>query len=91
MTECDLDMVHFFHDESDWKAMVNGRMDDVGAGLRAYDCKFTYTAEKSVSGNLDVGLKGIGGLNFGGESANSLSTDETCTVTFWEDGGDKRA
>jgi hypothetical protein len=87
----DLDMVHFFHDESDWKAMVNGRMDDVGAGLRAYDCKFTYTAEKSVSGNLDVGLKGIGGLNFSVESANSLSTDETCTVTFWEDGGDKRA
>jgi hypothetical protein len=85
----DQDMVHFYHDESDWKAMVNGRMDVEGAQTRTYDCKFAYTAEKSVSGNLEVGLKGIGGLNFGGESANSLSIDETCTVTFWD--GDEEA
>jgi hypothetical protein len=85
----DQDMVHFYHDESDWKAMVNGRMDVEGAQTSTYDCKFAYTAEKSVSGNLEVGLKGIGGLNFGGESANSLSIDETCTVTFWD--GDEEA
>jgi hypothetical protein len=80
----DQDMVHFYHDESDWRAMVNGRMDVEGSQTSTYDCKFTYTTEKSVSGNLEVGLKGIGGLNFGGESDHSLSIDETCTVAFWD-------
>jgi GTPase SAR1 family protein len=81
----DQDMVHFYHDESDWKAMVNGRMDVEGAQTSTYDCKFTYTAEKrKLSEYLAVGLKGIGGLNYGGESENFLSIDETCTVTFWD-------